>query len=422
MFAFVLAFLLVVTTFTVRPQKAEAVVLEAAAITALSTIVISAGFSLTQTDSSQAALNAFARQLDIELRSALDSLVAVGNEIDLTSLFSSGKFSALYDSIVDFFSSDIALDVDSNLFYMEQTFSPVTDSINGTSNYLMNISVPVQYQLTLGEFLEVSSSISTKEYVCQVLSNGATAGQIYADSVFLTGSSTTFESQDGSSISPDYWFVAPYFNRSDSKVYMTIFAHLPSNAYKSFGSGYYNCYAYGTLTSDYFLSSDVVSSGGSTQPLCHVDVEAGAIPAGVAKQAWLDAYANSESIVIPADGVVGSQAEALEQAGALAQVDSIAYPVISNYQAVSELNGSRLVLGDIFPFCIPFDVYDFLVVMNAAREAPCFTVPLDFGVVGDFSITIDLASFDSVAAVLRLMELLAFCVGLAVETRKLIRG
>lgn len=80
-------------------------------------------------------------------------------------------------------------------------------------------------------------------------------------------------------------------------------------------------------------------------------------------------------------------------------------------------------LETIFPFCIPFDIYAFCSALNADPVAPSFEwrmqyAPLDL----DYTFVIDLSAFDSVAQVLRTMELLAFCVGLAFWTRHLIRG
>lgn len=79
-------------------------------------------------------------------------------------------------------------------------------------------------------------------------------------------------------------------------------------------------------------------------------------------------------------------------------------------------------LPGVFPFCIPFDLYRFVSCLAADPVAPSidwrFYVP---GIV-DETITIDLAPYDSVAQILRTLELLLFCVGLAFVTRKIIRG
>lgn len=79
-------------------------------------------------------------------------------------------------------------------------------------------------------------------------------------------------------------------------------------------------------------------------------------------------------------------------------------------------------LKDFFPFCIPFDLYDFFSCLNADPVAPVidWAIPLPGG--SSYPITIDLSIFDPVAKILRTMELLLFCVGLAFKTRDLIRG
>lgn len=97
---------------------------------------------------------------------------------------------------------------------------------------------------------------------------------------------------------------------------------------------------------------------------------------------------------------------------------------IEDYEEISVNPDDYAVNGlqEIFPFCIPFDIYNFVEALDATPEAPVinwrFYVP---GIV-DETIEIDLSVFDPVARLLRTMELLLFCVGLAFVTRKIIRG
>lgn len=80
-------------------------------------------------------------------------------------------------------------------------------------------------------------------------------------------------------------------------------------------------------------------------------------------------------------------------------------------------------LQDVFPFCIPFDIYAFFECMAAEPEAPAFTWRFYIPGICDEEIEIDLAAFDSAARILRTMELLLFIVGLAFVTRdKFLRG
>ena len=87
---------------------------------------------------------------------------------------------------------------------------------------------------------------------------------------------------------------------------------------------------------------------------------------------------------------------------------------VSDYQVAG--------LPSVFPFCIPFDLYNFVSCLAADPVAPSFTWRFYVPGICDESIEIDLAEFNNVAQVLRTMELLLFCVGLAFVTRKIIRG
>ena len=84
------------------------------------------------------------------------------------------------------------------------------------------------------------------------------------------------------------------------------------------------------------------------------------------------------------------------------------------------IDDMKLQLKDVFPFCIPFDIYDILSKFNATPEAPRivvnFTLPL---VNQQINYTFDLSPFNDVASVLRVMELVAAVVGLAVATRSI---
>lgn len=83
-------------------------------------------------------------------------------------------------------------------------------------------------------------------------------------------------------------------------------------------------------------------------------------------------------------------------------------------------------LGNIFPFCLPFDLIDFFAVLSAEPQAPKINwtfpaVPL-FSV-PEVEIVIDLSVFDTVASLVRTLETLLFIVGLAMITRShMIRG
>lgn len=79
-------------------------------------------------------------------------------------------------------------------------------------------------------------------------------------------------------------------------------------------------------------------------------------------------------------------------------------------------------LGDVFPFCIPFDVYHMVTLFAAEPEAPHakweFSLPFTGGT---YVIEWDLREWDEVAELCRKLELILFCVGLAVVTSRLIK-
>lgn len=80
-------------------------------------------------------------------------------------------------------------------------------------------------------------------------------------------------------------------------------------------------------------------------------------------------------------------------------------------------------LQNVFPFCIPFDIYAFFECLAADPVAPSFTWRFYIPGICDEELEIDLAAFDSAARILRTMELLLFIVGLAFVTRdKFLRG
>ena len=110
-------------------------------------------------------------------------------------------------------------------------------------------------------------------------------------------------------------------------------------------------------------------------------------------------------------------------ADAIAAVKAIPAEVAEATKAevTTDLDGLSLDLKDFFPFCIPFDLYAFFGCLNAAPEAPVFelALPTPFG---SYSFTVDLSPYDSVAEICRKLQLLLFCIGLAFETRNLIKG
>lgn len=75
-------------------------------------------------------------------------------------------------------------------------------------------------------------------------------------------------------------------------------------------------------------------------------------------------------------------------------------------------------LTEIFPFCIPFDVYALLSCLSAEPQTPVFTVRFVIPGVINQEFTIDLSPFSTIAQIVRTMELIAFAIGLALVTRE----
>ena len=88
----------------------------------------------------------------------------------------------------------------------------------------------------------------------------------------------------------------------------------------------------------------------------------------------------------------------------------------------TDIGDYQIDLKKFFPFCIPFDLYDFFTCLNADPVAPVieWVIPLPGG--DTYPLEIDLSAFDGVAQLLRRLQLLLFCVGLAFKTRDLIKG
>lgn len=80
-------------------------------------------------------------------------------------------------------------------------------------------------------------------------------------------------------------------------------------------------------------------------------------------------------------------------------------------------------IGEVFPFCIPFDVYHMVTMFDAEPEAPHakWEFSLPWSPQEQYKVEWDLKEFDTLAELCRKLELVLFCVGLAVVTSKLIK-
>lgn len=82
------------------------------------------------------------------------------------------------------------------------------------------------------------------------------------------------------------------------------------------------------------------------------------------------------------------------------------------------INGLQFDLTQVFPFCIPFDLYELIQKFVAEPVAPHIHIDWDIPFVeSNFTLDIDFSAYNSVAAILRTMELIGAIVGLAIATR-----
>lgn len=202
----------------------------------------------------------------------------------------------------------------------------------------------------------------------------------------------------------------------------------------------------GTLTTQVNPYNDIYGNLGATQgtttipasdPQTIADAEAGTM-AIITPFTDATDFDNADPVVIPipqalpipADTVADIPNVIAQLPAVVTDTDDTTIPEIaadlaSSYPAAGDYN---LNLTNYFPFCIPFDLYDIMTSFVAEPVAPSLTIPLpvtysvEEGVIME-EYTIDLSQFDSVAAVLRMLELVLFGVGLAVATRQIyLRG
>lgn len=90
----------------------------------------------------------------------------------------------------------------------------------------------------------------------------------------------------------------------------------------------------------------------------------------------------------------------------------------------------RLPLFQFFPFCLPYDLYDFLSKLDVEARAPVWeidTTPLFkhlrfFKADDGYKITIDLSKYDDIFSIIRVFECIGIVVGFVFVSRKLIHG
>lgn len=176
---------------------------------------------------------------------------------------------------------------------------------------------------------------------------------------------------------------------------------------------------YPTVSKPYAIRSNIVVKTGS------------ALTAEKPQEVHYPVVAEDGSQVyqITVDGVTATDIEGIIQgavdrilAGTAAIAGEVAQAGAVEDVENPEIDPYKVGLSSVFPFCIPFDVYNMVTMFVAEPEAPSaewtFTLPWSSQ---EYSVGWDLSDFDGVAQVCRSMELVLFAVGLAVITYKVIK-
>lgn len=176
---------------------------------------------------------------------------------------------------------------------------------------------------------------------------------------------------------------------------------------------------YPTVSKAYTIRSNIVAMTGS------------ALTAEKPQEVHYPVVAEDGSQVyeITVDGVTATDIEGIIHgavdrilAGTASIVGSVEQAGTGEVVTNPELEPYKVGLTSVFPFCIPFDIYNMVTMFVAEPEAPhaewTFGLPWSNQ---EYSVGWDLSDFDGVAQVCRSMELVLFAVGLAVITHKVIK-
>lgn len=138
----------------------------------------------------------------------------------------------------------------------------------------------------------------------------------------------------------------------------------------------------------------------------YIEAEPAPAPSPAPDDPWADPVPDTE----PANRPVSPE-----------QPDFPEEPELTAEQIDESLLGATPDLTEIFPFCIPWDIARILKQFTANRRAPYIEWTLESDLFGfSYTFEIDMAIFDDVAVILRLLELIGFILGLAILTRYLI--
>lgn len=87
-----------------------------------------------------------------------------------------------------------------------------------------------------------------------------------------------------------------------------------------------------------------------------------------------------------------------------------------------ELPDFKFDLRELFPFCIPFDIYRLLSSFDAEPQAPHVQIPVVIESIGfSYNLDLDFSAWDPVAQAMRTAELIVYAIALAWATGKVIK-
>lgn len=122
----------------------------------------------------------------------------------------------------------------------------------------------------------------------------------------------------------------------------------------------------------------------------------------------------SGTLAVPLDPVIEQDTPADPGDPGGSEGDMKVDPDVSDY---------TLDFRKLFPFCIPFDIYKAVKLLDASPTAPVVHYKFYLSKSKTYTIDLNLNKFNTVAAILRRMECLLFIIGLATATRRIyIRG
>lgn len=416
-------------------------------IAAIAIIASSMGAQLSSAADFQAACRACWDGLSSSLKTLVNNSVQyTEGKLIMTALVSAAGFKSLWDTVHDFYfpeSGVITVGADTATAIGGVEGVPNTVYVytpTSTSDHRMRIT-ETQYNTIKNTliFADYDISFQGQYYNGTRLEQGTVKFSIeghpdgtnyhiaysaYFNGTFLAGSG-------GNSTTQNQTYGIGYFLIGDT---LTI---SPFSLTTGLKGVYYIQPAFWTVTAYNGNKPHYILDSATLQEQREIPVTSSltAIPPEAVYEGWKEKSTSAGGITFTADDVAvltevfgdvgtadppmtSTQTQTLTQTGVIEGINTLQYPDLENYQAVS----GDLRLRDVFPFCIPFDMVDMVTGFRSAREAPHIDWTLEVPGIVEYTFDIDFEQFDDVAQILRTMELICFCVALAFATRHIIRA